>query len=113
MAGDALEPTHQQATMEALHARLDQLEKELAELNRYRELFRRLGWVKLGLSATTAAMLGFWGPVLAVAAAVTGPLPQITWTMAVGWGCIGLARDIRSQLEMPPTAEVTKLRGTE
>lgn len=92
----------QQATLEALHDRLDKLEAWMADLDRNRALFRNLAWVRLGLSAFTAFILGFFAPILAVAAVVDPPLPGIAWLIGVGAGAMNMSRDIRAQLELPP-----------
>lgn len=94
--------TINQATLEALHARLDAIEKRMASVEQAATLFRNLGWVKLGLSAVTAFMIGFFTPLLAVAALVDPPLPTLAWLVALAGGCMGMARDIRGQLELPP-----------
>jgi hypothetical protein len=92
----------QQATLEALHDRLDKLEAWMNDLDRNRALFRNLGWAKLGLSAFTAFILGFFAPILAVAAVVDAPLPGIAWLIGVGAGAMNMARDVRAQLDLPP-----------
>lgn len=96
------EDSVQQATLEALHDRLDKLEAWMNDLDRNRALFRNLGLLKLGLSAFTAFILGFFAPILAVAAVVEAPLPSIAWLIGVGAGAMNMARDIRAQLDLPP-----------
>jgi hypothetical protein len=97
-------PPQMQATLEALHARLDQIEARMDDLDRSRGFFRNLGWAKLALSALTAGMVGFWTPVLAVMAVVQGPVPGVAWLIGLGGGCMLMAKDLRSQLDLPPAA---------
>lgn len=93
-----------QATLEALHQRLDQVQIQLNDLNQSRTLFRGIGWLKLLLSALTAGMVGFFTPILAVAAVIEGPIPGTAWLIAGGGAAIALAKDVRSQLDLPPPA---------
>lgn len=94
-----------QAQLEALHTRLDEFSKRMEQLEQQAAIFRHLGWLKLALSAFTAGMIGFWGPILIVAAAVPGEtIPWIAWLGAIGAGCIGVSKDMRAMLELPPVA---------
>jgi len=91
-----------QATLESLHQRLDQIQARLDGLDRSAALFRHLGWVKVLLSCLTAGMMGFWAPVLAVMAVVDPPVPLVAWLIGVGAACMAMAKDLRSQLDLPP-----------
>jgi len=101
------EVTITQASLDALHTRLDELTKRQAELDAQRAIFTRVGWLRMILSAFTAAMTGFWSPVLAVLAVVEPPVPNIVWFIGIGSACILLATDIRSQLALPPISNAS------
>jgi len=100
---DAAAPPAPDLIQQRLLERITKLEQEVAEIERDRQIFTRIGWVKLGLSAVTALLIGLTGPLLTTAASLEGPtLPTITWIAALAWGLMAMARDVRSQLELPP-----------
>ncbi|MBI4571794.1 MAG: hypothetical protein HY713_00720 [candidate division NC10 bacterium] len=100
---DAAQPPPPDLVHQALLERLERLEREVADIERERRLLTRVGWIKVGLSAVTALLIGFTGPLLTTAASLEGPtLPTIAWIGALAWGVMSAAKDIRSQLDLPP-----------
>lgn len=91
-----------QATLEAIHRRLDQLEARMAGVERSGSLLRRIGWLKVLLSAVTAGIIGGVTPILTVMAVVEPPVPILTWYIGAAAGALMLAKDLRSQLDLPP-----------
>jgi hypothetical protein len=90
------------AQLEAMHKRLDEITGSISDLQKARNVFRGVGWIRIFLSGVTAAMVGFFTPILAVAAVVDPPIPVTAWWIAAGGGVIALAKDLRSQLDLPP-----------
>jgi len=94
--------TIEQAQLDALHTRLDDLSAAMADLQRARALFKGIALVKFILGALTAGMVGFFTPLMAVAAVVEPPIPDTAWWIAYGGAALVMAKDIRSQLDLPP-----------
>lgn len=92
------------ATLDALHTRLDTLEGNMGNVQRSATMLRRVGWVKILLSGITAGIIGGVTPILTVMAVVEPPVPVLTWYIGLGAGLLMFAKDLRSQLDLPPVA---------